>query len=108
MALFLGIETEIKWMKDIVATPILGHIFLFVIVFVPAVILSFILYAVIPPLNNDIGFAKVMLLLLPVWNIGLWICKIRVFILFIPTWLLFGIIAIIKGYLMFKGIDNGQ
>ena len=108
MSLFLGIDTEIKWIEDISSIPVLGHIFSFVLIFVPAVILSFILQSVIPPLHDDIGFTKAMLVLLPVWNLVLWIVKIKPFILFIPTWVIFGGIAIVKGYLMFKGIDNGQ
>jgi hypothetical protein len=27
---------------------------------------------------------------------------------FIPSWILLGAIAIVKAYLMIKGIDNGQ
>lgn len=76
--------------------------------FVPAVILSFIFHSIIPTLHDEVGFTKAMLLLLPLWNLILWVMKIRPFILFIPTWVIFGVIAIVKGYLMFKGIDNGQ
>lgn len=108
MALFLGIDTEIKWIDDISSIPIVGHILLFILVFVPAVIVSFIFQATIPFFYYDIGFTRAMLILLPIWNFGLWVIKIRVFILFIPSWILLGIIAVIKGYLMIKGIDNGQ
>ena len=107
MALFLGIDTEIKWIDDISSVPVIGHIFLFIFAFVPAVILSFIFQTVIPYFHDDIGFTKAMLILLPIWNLGLWISQVRIFIIFIPSWIFFGIIAIIKGYLM-KGIDNGQ
>ncbi len=100
MAMFLGIDTEIKWIDEIAGMPFIGHIFLFAMTLVPAVLMSFILQAVVPSLHNDVGFTKAMLLLLPSWNLGLWIGKIRVFIIFIPAWVIFGIIAIAKGYLM--------
>jgi len=108
MAMILGIDTETKWIKEISGIPFIGHIFLFALIFIPAVIMSFILQAIVLALHNDIGFTKAMLLLLPTWNLGLWIGKIRVFIFFVPTWVLFGIISIVKGYLMIKGIDDGQ
>jgi len=108
MAFFLGIDTEIKWIDDIASTPIIGHLLLFIMVFVPAVILSFIFQAIIPSLHNYIGFTKAMLVLLPTLNLALWLGKIRIFILFTPSWIFFGILAAVKGYLMFKGIDDGQ
>ena len=79
---------NIFWIDSIASVPILGHIFLFAIVFVPAVVLSFACQAVIPALHDDIGFTKAMLVLLPAWNLGLWLVKIRVFIIFIPSWIL--------------------
>ena len=108
MALFLGIDTEIEWIEGISEIPIIGHIFLFVLVFVPAVLMSFIFQSIIPSLNNDVGFTKVMLVLLPVWNLGLWIGKIKAYIFFVPSWILLVAISLVKGYLMIRGIDDGQ
>lgn len=106
--LFLGVKTEVEWIDAIAEVPILGHIFLFVLMFVPAVLLSFLAQAALPGLHNYIGFTKAMLVLLPVWNLFLWLTKIRLYCFFLPSWILFGIIAIIKGILLISGIDDGQ
>jgi hypothetical protein len=106
--LFLGVKTEVEWIEDIAEVPILGHIFLFILIFVPAVLLSFLAQATIPGLHDDIGFTKAMLVLLPTWNLVLWLFKIKLYCFFLPSWILFGIIAIIKGILMIAGMDNGQ
>jgi hypothetical protein len=95
--LFLGVDTEKDWINSIEEIPVFGHLFTFALIFVPPVIISFIAQALIPGLHNDIGFTKSMLVLLPSWNFLMWLLKIRVFILFIPAWVLFGIIATIKG-----------
>lgn len=94
--LFLGIDTEEEWINETVEIPIIGHFFIFALAFIPPAVCSFITQLIIPQLNNDIGFTKAMLLLLPSWNILLWLWKIRVYIFFIPSWFLFGVIAIIK------------
>jgi hypothetical protein len=108
MGMFLGIDSETKWIQDIGTIPVIGTLFLFVLVFIPAVLLSFILQSIIPSLHNDLGFTKAMLVLLPAWNLGLWIGRIKIYMFFIPSWILLGAIAIVKAYLMIKGIDNGQ
>ena len=94
--LFLGVETEKDWINSIEEIPVLGHLFIFALVFIPPVIGSFIAQALIPGLHSDIGFTKSMLLLLPSWNLVMWLLKVRIFIFFMPSWLLLGIIAIIK------------
>ena len=106
--LFLGAKTDVEWINDISKTPIVGGAFLFVFMFVPAVLVSFLVHALIPGLNNDVGFMKAMLVLLPGWNLFLWLIKIRLYLLFLPSWILLGGIAIIKGILLIIGIDNGQ
>ncbi len=40
--LLLGTKTEIKWINDIAKTPIAGGAFIFILMFVPAVLLSFL------------------------------------------------------------------
>ena len=106
--LLLAVKTEIEWIEDIAKIPILGHIFLFLLIFIPAVLLSFLVQATIPGLHNDIGFTKAMLVLLPGWNLFLWLVRVRLYCFFLPSWILFGIIAIIKGLLLIAGIDDGQ
>lgn len=108
MPLFYGIDTEIKWIEDVSTIPIIGHVFTFVLIFVPAVLLSFTSQAIIPALHNDIGFTKSMFVLLPLCNLILWLMKIKPFILFIPSWIFFTVFSIVKGYMMYKGIDDGQ
>ena len=106
--LFLGVKTNVEWIEDVAEVPILGHIFLFILIFVPAVLLSFLVQSTIPGLHDDIGFTKAMLVLLPSWNLILWLIRIKLYCLFLPSWMLLGIIAIVKGVLMITGIDNGQ
>jgi hypothetical protein len=108
MALILGVKTRTKWINNIAKTPIFGGIFLFVCMFIPPVILSFIAQALIQTLHDDIGFTKAMLILLPSWNLILWLAKIKLYLFYIPSWVLFGIIAIIKGILMITGKSDGQ
>jgi hypothetical protein len=94
--LSLSVKTEIDWINETAKLPILGGFFLFILTFLPAVTLSFITYLVIPSLNNDIGFTKAMSLFLPAWNLFLWFAKIKLYFFHIPSWILFGIIALIK------------
>jgi hypothetical protein len=76
--------------------------------FVPAVLISFLIQAIMPALNNDVGFTKAMLILLPGWNLFLWVTKIKLYLFSLPSWVLLGAIAIIKGILLIAGIDDGQ
>jgi hypothetical protein len=96
MLLLLGVKTDKEWINEIATIPIVGGFFLFAFIFIPPVIGSFAATQIIPYLNNDTGFTKAMFIFLPSWNLLMWYLKIRLFLLFIPAWLLFGIIAIIK------------
>lgn len=106
--LILKVKTEVKWIQEAATTPLFGGFFLFILMFIPAVAMSFLAQAAIPVLHNEVGFTKAMLVLLPAWNIVLWLLGIRLFLFFIPSWILFTIIAIIKGILMITGVDDGQ
>lgn len=108
MLLFLAAKTDVEWINDITKIPILGDAFLFVFMFVPAALLSFLAQAMIPGLNSDVGFTKAMLVLLPSWNLSLWTIKIRLYLFLLPSWILLGGIAVIKGILLITGIDDGQ
>jgi len=105
---FLGVDTEVEWIDSITSVPILGRLFSFLLIFVPPVIVSFLAQAIIPGLHNDIGFTKAMLVLLPCWNLLLWLLKIKPYIFFLPSWILLGVISIVKGILMITGVNNGQ
>jgi hypothetical protein len=94
--LFLSLKTEDEGINSIAEIPLLGELFLFVFIFIPPVGGSLLTQLVITKLNNDNGFTIAMFVLLPLWNLFLWIKKVRLFVLFIPAWLLFGVIAIIK------------
>lgn len=108
MALFLRVETEIEWIDDISETPILGHLFVFALIFIPAVLMSFVIQGIVPGFHNDVGFTKAMIVLLPLWNLGLWLGKIKIYTFFIPSWILLGVISLVKGYMMISGLDDGQ
>jgi len=94
--LFLRVNTEKDWIKSAAETPLFGSLFIFALIFIPPVISSFIAQALVPGLNDDTRFTKSMLVLLPAWNLLLWLFKIRLFVLFIPAWILFGIVSIVK------------
>lgn len=94
--LFLRVDTEKDWIKSAAETPLFGSLFIFALIFIPPVTGSFIAQALIPGLHDDIGFTKSMFVLLPAWNLLMWFLRIRLFVLFVPAWILFGIIAIIK------------
>lgn len=106
--LLLGVKSEIEWIQETAKIPVLGGVFLFLFTFVPAVVLSFLAQAAIPGLHDDVGFTKAMFVLLPGWNLLLWLRRVRLYCLLLPAWVLFGIIAIVKATLMLTGIDNGQ
>lgn len=98
--LLLKVKTNIEWINDIAEVPVVGGLFLFILIFIPAVLLSFLAKAIVPGLANDAGFTKAMLVLLPGWNLFLWWRKVRIFLFFLPSWLLLGGIAIAKGVLL--------
>jgi hypothetical protein len=104
----LTAKIDNEWINEITDTPIFGGLFLFVLMFIPPVLVSFFLQVIVPMLNNDIGFTKAMLLLLPCWNFLLWHLKIKLYIFYIPAWIIWGLISFIKGILMISGIDDGQ
>jgi hypothetical protein len=101
-------ETKVDWINELAGIPVLGGAFLFVFMFVPAALLSFGAQKIIPGLNNDVGFTIAMLVLLPGWNLLLWLGRIKLYCFYIPAPVLFGGIALVKGILMIAGIDDGQ
>jgi hypothetical protein len=104
----LAVKSNIKWITETAEIPVLGSIFLFLLMFVPAVVLSFLAQAVIPTLGDEAGFTKAMFALLPGWNLLLWLYRIRLYCFFLPTFIFFGAIALVKALLMVAGIDDGQ
>lgn len=106
--LLLGVRSEIEWIQETARIPVLGGIFLFLFTFIPAVVLSFLAQSAIPVLYDDLGFTKAMLVLLPGWSLLLWFRGVKLYCFFLPSWVLFGTIAVIKAILLIAGIDNGQ
>jgi len=102
-SLHLGVQTQVKWINELAELPIIGHLFLFMLMFIPAVLLSFVINAFVPGLKDEVGFTKAMLVLLPGCNLVLWLKHIKLYCFFIPAWMLFGIIAIIKTAIMIAG-----
>jgi len=104
MSLILGVTTKVVWIDSISKMPIIGGFMIFVIMFVPAVLLSFLIQLTVPGLHDDLGFSKAMLILLPIWNIALWfILKVRLFLFFLPSWVLLGGISLVNGVIMIIG-----
>src|SRR3712207_2444547 len=106
--LLLGVKSEVEWIQETARIPVLGGVFLFLLTFVPAVLLSFLAQAAIPGLHDEMGFTKAMFILLPCWSLLLWLLRVRLYCFFLPSWLLFGTIAVIKTIILIAGIDNGQ
>src|SRR5215217_8014072 len=106
--MIVGVKTTNKKINNIVDTPFLGGLFLFVLIFVPAVLISFAVQATVPALQNNIGFTKVLIFALPAWNLLLWFLRLKLYLLFIPAWLLLGGIAVFKGYTIFAGEKLGK
>ena len=101
MAVITGISTEGKWIKPNAEIPFIGGVFAFIVIFVVPVICSFALQNVVPGLHDEIGFTKSMLVLLPTWNLFLWLMKVKTLFFYLPAWLLLGVIAILKSLEMF-------
>ena len=94
--MIVSIKTDINWMNSIANIPIVGSVFIFLIIFVIPVIGSFIGQAIIPGFQDDIGFTKILMILLPPWNILLWLTKIKLYLFFLPAWLLISGLALMK------------
>ena len=60
--IFTGIRTEVSWIKDLADVPVLGGFFTFLLISIPAVLVSAALHMTIPALSDDLGFTKAMLL----------------------------------------------
>jgi hypothetical protein len=103
--LILAVKSKIDWINEAGETPFFGGIFVFLLMFIPAVLLSFLAQAVIPGMHDDLGFTKAMLILLPVWNLFLWVKQIKLYLFLFPSWIILGGIAIIKGILLLTGND---
>ncbi|MET0571465.1 MAG: hypothetical protein ABWZ79_08560 [Pedobacter agri] len=106
--MIVGIKTTNKKINDIVDTPFLGGLFIFVMIFIPAVLTSFLLQALVPAFQNNKGFTKALIFALPAWNLLFWFLRLKLYILFIPAWLLLGGIAVVKGYPIFAGEKPGK
>ena len=98
--LILAVKSNIKWISEAGETPFFGGIFLFLLMFIPAVLLSFLAQQIIPGLHDDIGFTKAMLVFLPSWNLLLWVKQTKLYLFYLPSWMLLGGIAVIKVILL--------
>ena len=94
--MILGVKTKKQWINDIAKVPFIGGIFIFLLIFIVPVIASFLAQAFVPGLQNDAGFTKAMLILLPTWNIAMWFSKLKLYLLFLPAWVLLLVIALVK------------
>ena len=106
VALALGVKTKYRTINDFADVPLIGGVFLFILIFIPAVLLSFLSQKLIPGLQDDQGFTKAMLILLPLWNWLLWKKDIRLYFIFLPAWMLFGGVALLKIILFVFGVDR--
>ncbi|TDQ08324.1 hypothetical protein [Pedobacter metabolipauper] len=94
--MIVGVKTEVKWINSIAEITLVGGFFIFLLIFIVPVLLSFLAQAVIPGLSDEDGFTKALMLLLPGWNLALWLFRIRLYIFFIPAWVLVGGLALIR------------
>ncbi len=101
MLVIANVKTDKEWIRSAAEPPFVGNLFLVALIFIPAVVCSFICQAFVPGMNDDDGFTKAMFLLAPLWNFILWKMNIRLYLFWLPSWLLLGIIAVIKAAIMF-------
>jgi len=94
--MILGVKTKKQWINDIAKVPFIGGVFIFLLIFIVPVILSFLAQAFVPGLQNDVGFTKAMLVFLSTWNLAMWFSKLKLYLLFLPAWVLLGLIALVK------------
>lgn len=94
--MILGLKTKKQWINDIAKGPFIGGVFIFLLIFIVPVILSFLAQAFVPGLQNDVGFTKAMLVFLSTWNLAMWFSKLKLYLLFLPAWVLLGLIALVK------------
>jgi len=94
--MILGVKTKKQWINDIAKVPFIGGFFIFLLIFIVPVILSFLAQAFVPGLQNDVGFTKAMLVFLSTWNLAMWFSKLKLYLLFLPAWVLLGLIALVK------------
>lgn len=106
--MIVGIKTPHKKISDIADTPILGGLFIAILIFGPAVLISFALQAIVPALQNNLGFTKVLIFALPAWNLVFWFLRLKLYIFFIPAWLVLSGFAIYNGFVMFSGEKLGK
>jgi len=94
--MIIGVKTNRKRILEIASVPVIGGFFLFVICFVPAVAMTFFIQYLFPSISGDPYFGYILGVLLPLWNLLLYVFDIRLRIFFIPAWLLFGVIALMR------------
>lgn len=75
--MILGVKTKKQWINDIAKVPFIGGVFIFLLIFIVPVILSFLAQAFVPGLQNDVGFTKAMLVFLSTWNLAMWFSKLK-------------------------------
>lgn len=106
--MIVGIKTPNKNITEIAGTPVVGGIFIAMLIFLPAVLISFALQAIVPALQNNIGFTKVLIFALPAWNLLFWFLRLKLYIFFIPAWLVLSCFAIYNGFVLFSGEKPGK
>ena len=94
--MIIGMKTEVEWLKSLYAIPILGGWIPFLLAFILPVITSAILEKSIIGFEENYVFESSMMVLIPLWNLFLWLINVRVYILWLPSWLIMGVIVLIK------------
>ncbi len=92
----LTIKTTNESLRSIAEVPIIKEGVIFGLIFIVPVLGSFIVQEFTPYLKDDLGFTKSMLFLLPIWNLIMWLFEIKLFAFWVPTWVLFAVISIVK------------
>jgi len=94
--MIIGIKTNRKRLLKVADAPVIGGIFLFITCFVPAVAATFFIQYLFPSISGDPYFGYILGVILPLWNLLLYIFDIRLSIFYIPAWLLFGAIGLLR------------
>lgn len=94
--MIIGIKTNRKRLLEVTEIPVIGGFFLFVLCFVPAVAATFFVQHLFPSISGDPNFGYILSVLLPLWNLLLYLLDVRLSVFYVPAWLLFGVIGLLR------------
>lgn len=96
--MIIGIKTNHQTLLKAADVPVVGGFFLFALCFLPAVFSAFFIQYLFPAISGDPYFGYLLAVLLPLWNLLLYVFAVRLSIFYVPAWLLFGAIGLLRWF----------